>query len=153
MKLRTAIGLGVCLLIAIVCFASDPNVGTWKLNEAKSKIPAGSPKNTQVVYTVEGDMYKCVVDGVDGAGNPIHNEWTGHFDGKDYQLAGDSTADTRAVKLVKANHYSLTNKKGGKPSTTGTIDLSPDGKTRTVKTHAKDANGKPVTVVFVYEKQ
>jgi hypothetical protein len=26
-----------------VAFASDPNVGTWKLNEAKSKIPAMAP--------------------------------------------------------------------------------------------------------------
>src|SRR5207302_46192 len=124
----------------------------WKLNEAKSKIPAGAPKNTSVVYTAEGDNTKCVVDGLDAAGKPTHNEWTGKFDGKDYPLVGDATADTRAIMPAGANHYKLTNKKDGKPSTTGTITISADGKTRTVETHSM-ASGKAMSVKFVYDKQ
>jgi hypothetical protein len=143
--------LAFCLVSTLACFASDPNLGTWKLNEAKSKIPAGAPKNETVVYTANGDKYTCVVDGLDGAGKPSHNEWTGMFDGKDYPLTGDSTADTRAIKKTAANKYSLTNKKAGKPVVNGTIELSADGKTRTVVTHGEGASGKPVT--FVYEKQ
>jgi hypothetical protein len=30
--------------------AASPHMGTWKFNEAKSKIPAGMGKNTTVVY-------------------------------------------------------------------------------------------------------
>jgi hypothetical protein len=154
MKTRTILlTLVFCLAGAFACFASDANVGTWKLNEAKSKIPAGAPKNTSVVYTAEGDSYKCVVDGVDGSGQPIHNEWTGKFDGKDYPLVGDANADTRAIKMTKANHYDLTNKKGGKATTTGTIVLSADGKTRTVSTHSTDSSGKKTATTFVYDKQ
>lgn len=137
-----------CLVAASMCFASDPNLGRWKLNEAKSKIAAGSPKNTSVVYTAEGDKYKCVVNGIDGKGNAIHNEWTGAFDGKDYPLVGDPGADTRAIKMTSPNHYKLTNKKAGKPTTVGTIEISADGKTRTLKTTA----GK-VSNTFVYEKE
>jgi hypothetical protein len=145
--------LAFCLVGTLACFASDPNLGTWKLNEAKSKIPAGAPKNQTVIYTATGDKYTCIVDGVDGAGKPSHNEWTGMFDGKDYPLVGDPTADTRAIKKTSENKYALTNKKGGKATTTGTIELSADGKTRTVVTHGTGSKGKPVSVTFVYDKQ
>jgi hypothetical protein len=30
--------LAFCFLAGAVCFASDPQIGIWKLNEAKSKI-------------------------------------------------------------------------------------------------------------------
>jgi hypothetical protein len=141
-----------CLVAAAAAFASDPNVGSWKLNEAKSKIAAGSPKNTSVVYTAEGDKLKCVVDGVDAKGGALHNEWTGKLDGKDYPLAGDATADTRAIKMVSPGHYELTNKKAGKPMTTGTIVISADGKTRTLNTTSTDAKGKKTSNTFVYDK-
>jgi len=56
MKLRTRVLLLVTLLIgATMCFAADPNLGTWKLNEGKSKIAAGLPKNTTVTYDAAGD--------------------------------------------------------------------------------------------------
>ena len=142
-----------CLTALAVTFAADPNVGTWKLNEAKSKLAAGSPKNLTVVYTAVGDNYKCVVDGVDGAGKPAHNEWTGKFDGKDYPLTGDPSADTRSLKLTSPGHYALTNKKDGKATMTGTVELSADNKTRTLTVHMTDAAGKSLTSIAVYERQ
>ena len=43
MKARTIVfTLAMCLVGAAVCFAQDANLGTWKLNEAKSKL-AKSP--------------------------------------------------------------------------------------------------------------
>jgi hypothetical protein len=155
MKARTILlTLIVCLLGAALGFAKDDaNLGTWKLNEAKSKIPAGSPKNTSVVYTMSGDQYKAVVDGVDGDGKPTHNEWSGKFDGKDYPVTGDPKADTRSIKTASANHYTILSKKDGKATINGTIVVSADGKTRTLTTQSKDAKGKPVTATFVYDKQ
>ena len=154
MKARTTLlALAFCLAAAVTGFASDANLGTWKLNEAKSKIPAGSSKNTSVVYTAAGEQYKCVVDGVDGAGKPLHNEWTGKFDGKDYPIVGDPVSDTRAIQQTQANHYKLTNKKGGKTTVTGTVVVSADGKTRTLTTQSTDASGKKQTATFVYDKQ
>lgn len=150
---KTLLTLAFFLAAAVACFASDPNLGTWKLNEAKSKVPAGMAKNTSVVYTADGDNYKGVVDGIDGAGKPTHNEWTGKFDGKDYPLTGDPTADTRAIQKVSDRHYKLANKKAGKPTTTGTIELSADGKTRTLKIEGGDASGKKGSATFVYDKQ
>src|SRR6185369_1793854 len=122
-----------CLAAITASFAAtDANVGTWKLNEAKSKIPAGAPKNSTVTYTVAGDSYKCVVDGVDAAGKPAHNEWTGKFDGKDYAVTGDAASDMRAIQKVDAHHYKIWSRKDGKTTLNGTIDYSADGKTRTL---------------------
>ncbi len=143
-----------CVCAAIAAFASsDSNLGTWKLDEAKSKIPAGASKNSSVVYTADGDNFKCVVDGVDGSGNPMHNEWTGKFDGKDYAVTGDPMSDSRAIMKVDARHYKLVNKKDGKPTVHGTIVFSADGKSRTVTTTSTDAQGKKVTTTFVYNKE
>ena len=74
MKTRSIVlALLVCVLGLSAAFAADnPNIGTWKLNEAKSKIPAGVGKNTTVVYSAAaGDMFKVTTDGVDGTGKPI----------------------------------------------------------------------------------
>ena len=153
MKTRKLLLVGAFCLFAIAAgFAADANVGTWKLNEAKSKIPAGASKNLTVVYTAAGGEYKCVIDGVDGSGKPTHNEWTGKFDGKDYALVGDPNADARAIQKVDAHHYKVANKKAGKTVLTGTIVLSDDGKTRTLTTESTDAKGKKVTATFVYDK-
>lgn len=142
-----------CLSMFAASLADDANVGSWKLNEAKSKIPAGAMKNTSVVYTAEGDSFKCVTDGVDGKGEPTHTEWTGKFDGKDYPVTGDSNADTRSLQKVDDHHYKLANKKDGKPVVTGSVAFEADGKVRTLKTESKNAEGKKVSSTAVYDKQ
>ena len=152
-KKKTVAIAALWLAAVAIGFAADPNVGSWKLNEAKSKLAAGAARNNTVVYTTAGDSYKCVVDGLDAAGKAAHNEWTGKFDGKDYPVTGDATADTRSIKLVSPGHYELTNKKGGKTVLTGTVQFSADNKTRTLTTHTTDAAGKQVTSVAVYERQ
>jgi hypothetical protein len=47
-------------------------MGTWKLNEAKSKFTPGTGENTTVVYEAGGDSVKVTVDGVDADGKPTH---------------------------------------------------------------------------------
>jgi hypothetical protein len=150
---RMLVTTAFCLAAVAIGFAADPNVGSWKLNEAKSKIAAGAGKNLTVVYTAEGEDYKCVVDGVDGAGKPTHNEWTGKFDGKDYPVTGDPSADARSLKMVSPGHYALANKKDGKTVLTGTVEFSADSKTRTLTTHMTNEAGKKLTSVAVYDRQ
>ncbi len=136
-----------------MCFASNPSLGTWKLNDAKSKIAPGTSKNVTVTYVAAGDSIKGTIDGVDGQGKPTHNEWTGKFDGKDYPVTGDPNSDTRAIKQVDEHNYDLTVKKGGKVTMTGKAVVSADGKTRTVIISGTDASGKKVTSTAVYDKQ
>src|SRR5216684_8319596 len=141
MKTRTIVmTVALCLAAWAVCFASDDaHMGTWKLNEAKSKIAPGAPKNTTVVYEAAGDKVKVTVDGVDGAGKPTHNEWTGSYDGKDYPVTGDPTSDMRSLKKVNDHTLDLTVKKDGKFTVSGKIVVSAEGKTRTVSTSGTDS--------------
>jgi hypothetical protein len=155
MKRKTVLfGLVALFATATACFAAE-NVamGTWKLNEAKSKIAAGSPKNTTVVYVAAGDNIKVTVDGVDAAGKPSHNEWTGKFDGKDYAVTGDPASDMRSYKQVNDHTLALTIKKGGKVTQSGTVTVSADGKMRTVKLTVTDDKGMKVTNTTYYDKQ
>ena len=59
------------------CFAANPHMGTWKLNEAKSKLIPGMGKNMTVTYTEQKDKMKVTVDGVDKDGKPTHSVWVG----------------------------------------------------------------------------
>ncbi|HEV7217522.1 MAG TPA: hypothetical protein VGN39_01520 [Terriglobales bacterium] len=154
MKARTTIlTLLLCLAVGATCFASDVTMGTWKLNDAKSKIAPGTGKNDTVVYEAAGDNVKVTVDGTDGAGTATHNEWTGAFDGKDYPVTSDPKADMRSYKRVNAHTLEFTDKKDGKPTITGRVAISADGKTRTVTTRATDSNGKMVRSTAVYDRQ
>ncbi len=154
MKTRSIVLMSVlCLIAFAVCAAEDLNMGTWKLNEAKSNLPAGVPKNNTVVYAAAGDSVKVTVDGLDGQGKPTHNEWTGKFDGKDYPLTGDPQSNTRSYKKVNDQTMELSNKKDGKVTVTGKIELSPDGKSRTVTVSGTDPSGKKVKYSAVYDKQ
>src|SRR6267143_2779768 len=136
-----------------VGLADSPQMGTWKLNEAKSKFPPGASKNKTVVYEAAGDSVKVTVDGVDGAGNPTHNEWTGKFDGKFYPVTSDPTSDMRSYRKINNNTLALTGKKNGKVSLTGRIVVSANGRTRTVTTTGTDAKGKRFGNRAVYDKQ
>jgi hypothetical protein len=137
---------------AVVCSAQDPNLGTWKLNEAKSKFAKGAQKNHTVVYEMSGDMVKVTVDGTTADGNATHNEWTGKFDGKYYAVTGDPTSDTRAYRRINSRTLSLTAKKGKKVVLTGRVMVSRDGKTRTVTTTTTDAKGRRMTNTAVFDK-
>ena len=143
----------LCFVGLAASFAENPNMGTWKLNEAKSNIPAGMLKNTMVVYSADGDNIKVVTDGTDGKGNPMHTEWTGKFDGKDYPLSGDPTADSRSYKKVNERILTLANMKDGNVTTSGRIVVSADGKTRKLTVSAKDSAGKKITSTAIYDKQ
>ncbi len=149
MKPRTFLfTLAFCVAALAMCFAQEAQMGTWKLNEAKSKFPAGAGKNHTVVYAASGDSVKVTVDGVDKDGKPTHNEWTGKFDGKPYAVTGDPTSDMRSYKKISDHKLELTATKGGKTTLSGTVVVSADGKTRTVTTKS----GKNSTTA-VYDKQ
>ena len=153
MKARSA------MLIFVMCFAGalwaadNPNMGTWKLNEAKSKIPAGSAKNTTVVYAADGDNVKVTTDGVDGKGQPAHGEWVGKFDGKDYPVTGGAAGTTRSYKVINERKMEITGKTDGKENLHGTIEVAKDGKSRTVDLEATAPDGKKMKSKGVYDKE
>jgi hypothetical protein len=155
MKMKT-IGLTValCLFAGAACFAADdPQIGTWKLNEAKSKLTPGEGKNTTVAYEAAGDQVKVTIDGTDAEGKPTHNEWTGKFDGKDYAVTGDPKSDMRSYKKIDDHTLAFTVKKDGKTTITGRIVVAADGKSRMVTAHGVGEQGKKSKEKAAYDKQ
>jgi hypothetical protein len=154
MKTRTVLAsLTVFLAGFALCFAEDANMGTWKLNEAKSKLSSGAPRNHTVAYTAAGDRVKVTVDGVDAEGKPAHNEWTGKFDAKDYPVTGDPNSDVRSYKRIDDRTLEFTAKKGSNVTITGRVLVAADGKSRTVTTTGTDAKGSKISITAVYDKQ
>jgi hypothetical protein len=154
MKTRTILAsLAASFAGLTLCFAADVNMGTWKLNEAKSKLAPGVTKNNTVVYAAAGDNVKVSVDGTNSEGKPTYNEWTGKFDGKDYPVIGDPTSDARAYTKVDDHTLTFTVKKGGKTTVNGRVVVAADGKSRTVTTTATEPKGNKISNTAVYDKQ
>jgi len=148
-----ALTLALCFGGVVACFAQNPFMGTWILNESKSTLTPGTNKNTKVVYEADGTNVKVTSDGTDAAGNPRHWEWTGKFDGKDYPETGDTNVDTRSITRKGSHELDYTAKKGTKVTSSGKVVVSDDGKTRTVTYSATDDQGKKYTNKAVYDKQ
>jgi hypothetical protein len=154
MKTRIAVmALAVSFMAAGACFAANPHMGTWKLNEAKSKLAPAMGKNNTVVYSEAKDQMKVTVDGVDKDGKPTHGVWVGQADGKTYKMKGNLAWDAAAYKVVNDHTYGITTMKGEKVRTTGTSTVSADGKTRTVAVEGTDADGKKFKAKTVYDKE
>src|SRR5881275_692142 len=133
--------------------AMNPQMGTWKLNEAKSKVPAGMGKNRTVVYAEEGDKVKVTVDGMDKDGKPTHSVWVGKFDGKAYPVKGNLPYNSVAYRVVNDRTNDITVMKDGKIGWNGRITVSADGKSRTVTINGTDAQGKKFNGKAVYDKE
>jgi hypothetical protein len=147
-----AVTLALCLVAGTTCLA-NPHMGTWKLNESKSKLTPGTGKNNMVTYEAAGKEVKVTVEGVDAKDKPTRNEWTGKFDGKDYPVTGDPTSDMRSYKKIDSHSMELTVKKGGKVVSNGQIVVAADGKSRTVTISGMTPKGKKFQNVVVYDKQ
>lgn len=150
MKARAvALTMAMCFVAGAICLASDVNMGTWKLNEAKSKFAPGATKNQTVVYQAMGDQIKVTLDGTTADGKSVHIEWSGMYDGKFYPVTGDPNVDERSYKQVNGRTVEVISKKDGKIVSTTRVVVAHDGKSRTVTS----TNSKGEKSVAVYDKE
>jgi hypothetical protein len=145
--------LGLCFAGTASSFAQSPQMGTWKLDEVQSKVPSGFAKNSTVIYAADGDNIKVTTDGTGSDGKPMHTEWTGKFDGKEYPLTGDTSADSRSYKTIDDRTLELTNRKGRKTIANGRVIVSKSGKTRTLYVTGTNSSNKNVYSISIYDKQ
>jgi hypothetical protein len=152
-KTRIAVmALTLSFMAAGACFAANPHLGAWKLNEAKSKLQPGMGKSTTVTYTEEKDKIKVTVEGVDKDGKPTHSVWVGKFDGKAYPAKGNLSWNSAAYKEVNDRTNDITTMKDGKLVWSGRITVAADGKSRTVTLNGTDEKGKKFSSKAVYDK-
>jgi hypothetical protein len=147
------LGLAVAALPQIGFAQSDPFLGAWQLNVAKSKFsPGPAPKSQTVNIQAEGQNHKVTFTGIDAAGNPTSAVFTRIYGGMPH-LGGGPGSD--AVSLTRTDAYTIiiSRTKAGKLVSTTTAVVSQDGKTMTGMTTGTDANGRPFNVITVHDKQ
>ncbi len=155
-KRTLLVAAALWLTAAAAGFAASAQMGTWKLDESKSKLAPGATKNYTVTYTEAKDgMIKLTVEGVDKDGKAIKWTWKGKFDGQPQKVKakGDAIVDTMSYKQVNDQTNSLTGMKDGKIVISGTITVAKDGKSRVVTNTYTDADGKKHTDKAYYDKQ
>jgi hypothetical protein len=134
---------------------SNPALGTWKLDTAKSKFSAGAPAELTRTLEADGDSVKYTFADKSADGKAISYSFTVKYDGKDSAIngTGPGGADAIAIKKVNASSYDFAVKINGKTTATGKATVSKDGKTTTVTMSGKDKDGKALNSTSVYDKQ
>jgi hypothetical protein len=157
MSLVAVVAVGLVVLLGATALAQSSNteLGTWKLNVAKSKYSPGTAvKSGTIKVEAAGAGIKQTVDTVSADGTVRRYEYTAKYDGKDSPIIGNSPyGDTIARTRINATTTKSVNKKGGKITTTQTTVVSGDGKTRTVTTKGTNVLGQTTDNVTVWEKQ
>jgi len=134
--------------------ADDPIIGTWKLNLAKSNTSAAATfKSGAAKIESQQDGLKTTTDLVTIQGETIHTEFTAKYDGQDYPVTGDPYSNTISIQRIDANRVYTTWKKDGRVVTIAENVISADGKTWTETIVTRDAQGREVRIVAVYDKQ
>lgn len=94
---------------------SNPFLGTWKLNLAKSTYDPGPPPKSddRTLEAWEGDGVKATYVQVDAAGHSSTLSYAAHYDGEDYRYTGSASRDTIALRRIDANTVESVLRKGG----------------------------------------
>jgi hypothetical protein len=156
-KRSVGVFVGIVALIAASAASAqttEPIMGTWKLDVAKSTYkPGPAPKSSTLSIEPAGKGLKVAVDAVNADGSPLKWGFTTMRDGKEEApVAGnpmfDVVTSTRESATAGTNVY----KKGGKVVMTTKLAISTDGKTMTLTSTGTDAKGQAVHNVSVYTK-
>jgi hypothetical protein len=88
-------------------------------------------------------------------GSAINASYTAKYDGSAAAVTGTGTPyDSISIKQVDANTLTYEAKQtSGKYHASGRTVISSDGKTMTTTAEGTDANGAPMTLTLVYDKQ
>ena len=144
----------VMLLHTASAAAADLFSGTWKVNVAKSTFSPGPPLQSQVVkFEPAGDQMRITIDSTAAGGVPVHSEWLGKFDGKDYPMKGDPNVDTRSFRKVDDFTLEIIAKKAGKVITTTRTVYNKDGKTRVSTQTGINTKGQKIANTIISERQ
>ncbi|HEY0685084.1 MAG TPA: hypothetical protein VGD45_22285 [Steroidobacter sp.] len=133
---------------------SDPVIGTWKLNAAKSTFTSGPALKSQTrTYSQSGQRISLVMKSMSADGKEATSRTSYQLDGKDYPVMGNPDFDSLSAEQVDANTAEFKLKKGGKTVGTTSRTVSKDGKTLTSKMQLTMVNGEKADNVLVFDKQ
>jgi hypothetical protein len=131
--------------------ADDPFAGTWKLNAAKSKLPAHSLESDTLQIEVDGKSLKIAQDGVDDSGAPFKLTVLGGFDDSFYGIKGFAVADEVSFRRPSSRHILAEVKKSG--ATVAWIDADVSGNNLKINLSIVDAAGKESKSMALFQRE
>jgi len=132
---------------------SNPLIGTWKLNLAKSKLAGPPPRSLTLTFAGEGQNLTNTAEIIDAQGQASKAVFMHIYDGKPHPTTGNPNYDSTAYTRVDTNTVNLVRFREGKQVETGHIVVSGDGKTYTATAEGTAANGQQYSIVLVYDRQ
>jgi hypothetical protein len=156
---RWIVYITALLVVGLFCFellaqGSDPLLGTWELNLAKSKFMSGPPpKSDTRSFAQDGDGLKFTRHAIDANGKPLLFEYAAKFDGKDYPTTGSADTDTISMRRIDRVISESVQKKAGKVVYVNIRVISADGKVWTLTAVSTNAKGETVADYLVFDKK
>jgi hypothetical protein len=143
--------LAAILGVTVGLGASDPLIGTWKLNIAKSRFSGPVPQNQIRTYEMAPNGIIVTTITVDEHGKKSTNSFPAQYDGKSFAVTGIGSATEMALRKVDEKTATISLTHAGKVIATAQRVISDDGKTMTIT--YKGAETDPANHVSVFEKQ
>jgi hypothetical protein len=156
--LTFAITMISILVLAAIAIASDPFVGTWKLDLTKSKFPPGQhtvPKEeTIVIRELGADQIEINITTMYAGSSPVSAKYKHPKKGGAFQLPKGFSAQATAVEtLVDPGDMYITYLQNGKQVEVDHWVVNKDGKTVECTIRGTDAEGNPWEGQAFYDRQ
>lgn len=163
MSLRVAASIAAGMMFAATAVsaaeaplcANDPFMGTWKLNNAKTKstVPFTGAERLVIIAPAQGGLTRVFLNIADIKQVAREEHYTGKFDGKDYQSLG---GDPRLISMTRPDCHTILSKtkRNGKETSATRMVVSADGKTLSMFLSGTRGTGEPYKDdVQVYDRQ
>ena len=158
------LALSLCLLLPMSALSqtspaqSNPLLGSWTLNVAKSSVDyAPLPREELRTYWVtSANEMVFSVEGTDGTGIPYAYGSTAAVDGREYPMPGTGTrngGDTVSWTLVDANTIDAVVWKLGEVVNRARLQVSDDGMVLTITENGTGPDGMPTHGLRIYDRQ
>jgi hypothetical protein len=143
----------VLLAFATPLFASDPFIGTWKLNSQKTKYATGAPpKELTAVIEEQGANLQVTATGAYGDGSPLSVQYTIPASGG-VGTVQEGDFNGIGAKMISSHVREIRYMKDGKELRIRRMVLSEDGKTMQTTVKGTNTQGKQVSGVDYFDKK
>jgi hypothetical protein len=149
----------VKFLLLVVLFtgcawAENPYVGTWTMNVAECRYPAGTaPQAMMAVITDTGADLDHTITGVAANGNRISARIIIPKTSGEGRVLEGPNYDAVSVKWFSPGEREITYTNHGKVVNTVHSNISPDGKHMQTDSHSVNARGDTIQAHAVYDRQ
>lgn len=111
----------------------------------------GKHTRSQWLGRIDGRTFAVTMNGTGREGKPVRVDWKGNVDGRFYPVTGDRTSEEWSYSKINARTLGFTERKAGRLTLTGQVDVSADGRSFTITSNGIDSKGRRVKSQVAYQ--